>query len=75
MLLTEKRSQQRILNKTHKNFIDDALAANKKLTSHKLKQILANRWLELRNIPIANIKRCHKMIGWVATRPQYSQLI
>lgn len=70
-----RNSRQRTLKKVHETFIDNALVENDELTAYKLKEMLTSRWPRLKSVSIANIKRCRKRLGWVATRPRYCQLI
>ena len=70
-----KASTPKLLHPEHLRFIDDALAEDDELTARRLKDLLEERWPELR-VSIPTIKRARKYdLGWIRTRPQYCQLV
>ena len=50
------------------------MTENDELTARKTRQLLEERWPDT-NVSINTIKRARKHLGWVATRPKYSQLV
>ena len=55
-------------------FIDEAMADNDELTAHCLLRMMQEKWPGF-NASISTVKRARRYLGWVATRPQYCQLI
>ena len=77
VLLTAKEdsSTPKILQPEHLWFLDEALAENDELTARKLREMLEERWPEIK-VSLSTIKRVRKHdLGWIRTRPKYCQLI
>lgn len=55
-------------------FINQKLEEDDELTASRLKNMLLERWPELR-ATLDTIKRWRRKIGWVCTRPHYCQLV
>ena len=62
------------LDNEHMKFIDERMAEDDELMARKLRQLLENRWPGLQ-VSLSTIKRACRSLGWVATRPKYSQLV
>lgn len=62
------------LTTEHYKFIDEAMTEDDELTARKLRVLLEARWPET-EVSLNTIKRARKHLGWVATRPKYSQLV
>ena len=70
-----KLSTPKILRSEHLHFLNEAIAENDELTVRKLRDMLEQRWPELK-VSICSIKRAWKHdLGWICTRPKYCQLI
>ena len=68
-------STPKILQPEHLHFLDEALAENDELTARQLRDMLEERWPELK-VSICTIKRARKHnLGWIRTRPKYCQLV
>ena len=65
----------RYLSNHHYVFIDNALAENDELTAKQLKDIMVQKWADLKNISLTTIKRARKYLGWTSSKPKYCQLI
>lgn len=55
-------------------FIDEAMTENDELTARQMRQMLEARWPNT-IVSLNTVKRARKHLGWVATRPKYSQLV
>ena len=62
------------LSKEQYIFIDNAMIENDELTSRQLRDLVEERWPEIK-ASLSTYKRARKDLGWVATRPKYCQLI
>lgn len=62
------------LSKEQYIFIDNAMVENDELTSRQLRDLVEERWPEIK-ASLSTYKRARKDLGWVATRPKYCQLI
>ena len=69
-----RRTIQPKIGKEQLIFIDEAMAENDELTARLLRDMMIAKWPNL-EISLSTIKRARKFIGWVATRPQYCQLV
>ena len=62
------------LSREQYSFIDEEMTKDDELTARKMRQLLEERWPET-IVSISTVKRARKHLGWVATRPKYSQLV
>ena len=69
-----KRKRPRILSDAMRDFIDEQLKENDELTSRNLKELLQERWPEVK-VSLTTIKRERRQLGWVCTKPHYCQLL
>ena len=70
-----KPSTPKILQSEHLRFLDEALDQDDELTARMLRDLLEERWPEVK-VSISTIKRVRKYdLGWIRTRPKYCQLV
>ena len=70
-----KLSTPKILQSEHLRFIDEAMAEDDELTARRLRDMLEEKWPELK-VSISTVKRVRKYeLGWIRTRPKYCQLV
>ena len=69
-----RAARPRKLSTEQYRFLDEAMTENDELTARKLRAMLEARWPET-VVSLPTIKRARKDLGWVATRPKYSQLV
>ena len=62
------------LSREQLRFIDDSMASNDELTSRKLREMLEDRWPDVK-VSLSTVKRARRHLGWIATTPKYCQLI
>ena len=62
------------LSKEQYVFIDNAMLENDELTSRQLRDLVEERWPEIK-ASLSTYERAKKDLGWLATRPKYCQLI
>lgn len=58
----------------HYVFIGNALTSNDELTTRQVRGLLVQEFPEL-SVSLSTVKRARYVLGWVATKPKYCQLI
>lgn len=70
-----RRHTPRILCTEQLKFMDEALASDDELTARRLREMLEQKWPDLK-VSLTTIKRARKYdLGWIRTRPKYCQLV
>lgn len=65
---------QKLLNREHYSFIDNALAENDELTTRQLHKQLV-QWFPGLKVLLSTVKRARYELGWVVSSPKYCQMI
>ena len=63
-----------ILTDEMRQFIDDQMKNDDELTSTKLKEMIEEKWPQVK-VSTTTIKREKRKLNWVCTRPHYCQLL
>ena len=70
----KRKSQGSFLNTEHMEFIDQAIDANRVLTSLKLRNLIVNSFPHVQ-VSLATIKRAWKVLGWTTKKTRYCAII
>ena len=66
----KRKRAPKILQSKHLSFIDDAMANDNELTARRLRDLLEEKWPELK-VSLNTIKRVRKYeLGWIHSRPK-----
>ena len=74
LIYLPRRARPRKLSQEMITLLEEAWCDNDEMTARQARFLLAEEWPNLR-VSIPTIKCIRKQMGWVATRPLYSQLL